>query len=147
MVNFETCGRSSHFFQMGVPSKSISLSEWWSLWIRGDSSKRRSHKILVSLTNQRMFPNRVYNSTIMQNKSKLATLSIDDIWRKMRLLFTQCGKRIFSVIQIFREINFWESRSYKIAVFAIFGALNFVNLVIYSLQKVQKFLKIKIQSL
>ena len=35
----------------------------------------------------------------------------------------------FSVIQILREINFGECRSYKSAVFAIFGFLNFVNLV------------------
>ena len=53
----------------------------------------------------------------------------------------------FSVIQILREINFGESKSSKTVVFAIFGALNFVNLVDFSLQKVQKFLKIKIQSL
>ena len=46
----------------------------------------------------------------------------------------------FSVIQILREINFGESRSSKTAVFAILGALNFVNLVHFSLQKVQKFM-------
>ena len=49
----------------------------------------------------------------------------------------------FSVTQILREINFGESRSSKIANFAIFGALNFVDLVNFSLQKVQKFTKIK----
>ena len=53
----------------------------------------------------------------------------------------------FSVIQILREINFRESRSSKITGFAIFGALNFVNLVTVSLQKVQKFIKVKIQGL
>ena len=45
----------------------------------------------------------------------------------------------FSVIQIFREINFGESRGAKTAVFAILGDLNFVDLVNFSLQKVQKF--------
>ena len=40
----------------------------------------------------------------------------------------------FSVIQILREINFGESRSSKIA---IFGALDFVNLVNFSLLKVK----------
>ena len=46
-----------------------------------------------------------------------------------------------SVIQILREINLGESSSSKTAVFAIFGALNFVSLVNFSLQKVQKFMK------
>ena len=53
----------------------------------------------------------------------------------------------FSVIQILCEINFKECRSSITAVFAIFGALNFVDLVNFRLQKVQKFLKIKVQSL
>ena len=52
----------------------------------------------------------------------------------------------FSVVQIFREINFEESRNSKLAVCAILGALVFVELVNFSLQKVQNFLKIKIQS-
>ena len=51
---------------------------------------------------------------------------------------TQCGKfHDFSVIQILREINFGESRSSKITVFAIFGALNIVDLINFSLQKGQ----------
>ena len=49
----------------------------------------------------------------------------------------------FSVIQILREINFGDS---KTAVFAIFEALNFINLVTTKCQKVQKFIKIKIES-
>ena len=52
----------------------------------------------------------------------------------------------FSVIQILLEINFWESRSSKTAIFAILGALNFVNLVNFSIQKLQKFIKIRIQN-
>ena len=40
----------------------------------------------------------------------------------------------FSVIQILREINFGESWGSKTAIFAIFGALNIVNLVNFSLQ-------------
>ena len=47
----------------------------------------------------------------------------------------------FSVTHILREINFGVSRSYKTAVFVIFGVLNFVDLVNFSLQKVQKFKK------
>ena len=53
----------------------------------------------------------------------------------------------FSVIQILREIKFGESRSSKTAILANFGALNFVGLVKFSLQKVQKFMKYKIQRL
>ena len=44
----------------------------------------------------------------------------------------------FSVTQILREINFEEFRSSKNAIFAMLGALNFVNLSDFSLQKVQK---------
>ena len=53
----------------------------------------------------------------------------------------------FSVIQILREINFGDSTSSKTALFAILGAQNFVHLVDFSLQKIQKCIKIKIQSL
>ena len=52
----------------------------------------------------------------------------------------------FSLPQILREINFEESGSAKNAVFAILGAVNFVHLVNIRLLKVQKFMKIKIQS-
>ena len=38
-----------------------------------------------------------------------------------------------SVTQILREINFREPKSPKIAIFAISGALNFIDLVICSL--------------
>ena len=46
-----------------------------------------------------------------------------------------------SIIQILREINFGEPRSCKTFVCAIFGTLNFVDLVNYSLLKVQKLMK------
>ena len=49
----------------------------------------------------------------------------------------------FPVSLILREIIFGEFRSSEIAIFAILGALNFVHLVIFSLQKVQKFIKIQ----
>ena len=52
----------------------------------------------------------------------------------------------FSVTQILREINFGESRCSKTAAFSILVALNIVTLVNFSLQKVGKFIKIKIQS-
>ena len=44
----------------------------------------------------------------------------------------------FSVTQILCEINLGESRSSKIAIFAISGALNFAHLVNFSLQKSEK---------
>ena len=53
----------------------------------------------------------------------------------------------FSVTQILREITFGESTTSKTAIFAISGALNFVNLVNFNLQKVEKFIKIKTQKL
>ena len=53
----------------------------------------------------------------------------------------------FSITQILREINFEDSRSAKTAIFAILEALNFVFLTDFSLQKVQKSIQIKIQSL
>ena len=50
-------------------------------------------------------------------------------------------------LRFLREINFKETRSFKTAIFAIFGAMNFVNLVKLSLQKVQKFMNINIHRL
>ena len=52
----------------------------------------------------------------------------------------------FCITVILREINFEDSRSAKSTVFAILGAPNFVKLVTFSLQKVKKFITIKIQS-
>ena len=53
----------------------------------------------------------------------------------------------FGITQILREINFVDSRSAKTGAFAILGAVNFVHLVNFYLQKVQKFIKIQILSL
>ena len=53
----------------------------------------------------------------------------------------------FSVTQVLREINFGEPRSIKTAIYAVLGALNFVDLVDFSLQKMKKFIKIKVRSL
>ena len=50
----------------------------------------------------------------------------------------------FSITQILREINFGGCRSSKTAVLAILGALKMINLVNFSFQKMQKFIKIKI---
>ena len=53
----------------------------------------------------------------------------------------------FSVIYILRKINFGVCRSYKTDIFAILRALTFAYLVNFSVQKVQKIIQIKIQSL
>ena len=53
----------------------------------------------------------------------------------------------FSIIQILHEINFEDGGSLRITVFAILGVLTIVGLVNYSLKKVQKVIRIKIQSL
>ena len=56
---------------------------------------------------------------------------------------TVCKFHDFSVTQILREINFWESRRSKNVVFAIYRVLNFVNLVNCSLSKSAKIHKIQ----
>ena len=58
-----------------------------------------------------------------------------------------CNFLDFSVTQILREINFGESGSCKRAVFANLEAWHFVDLVHFSLEKVQKCINITIQSL
>ena len=57
------------------------------------------------------------------------------------------GLHDFAITQILCEINFGDYVSAKTAVSTILGALNFAHLVNCSLQKVHKFMKIKIQSL
>ena len=50
--------------------------------------------------------------------------------------YSHCGNfSIFSVIQILREINSGGSRSFRMVVFAILGALDFANLVISAFKK------------
>ena len=74
-------------------------------------------------------------------------MMINLTFQKSFVFTTQFGKfQAFSVIQILREINFGESRSSKNAIFAIFGAPNFVFLVNFSLQKAQKSLKSKFRA-
>ena len=51
-------------------------------------------------------------------------------------------------LRFLHEINFGDCRSCKTAIFfAILGTVNCINLANFSLQKVQKFMTIKIQSL
>ena len=61
--------------------------------------------------------------------------------------FSQYGNfKIFLSLRFYVKSLLVEIRSAKNAVFAIFGALNYVNLVDFSFQKAQKFMKIKVQS-
>ena len=65
----------------------------------------------------------------------------------LKLIGSAANSELFSFIQVLLEINFGESRSCKTAVFALFGAMNFVQMANFSLQKMQIYLKIKIKSL
>ena len=70
---------------------------------------------------------------------------VENCQKCSKVLIAQCGNfNIFSISQILCEINFGESISSEIVVFAILGAYNFVNGVNFSLQKVQKFIIIQI---
>ena len=66
-------------------------------------------------------------------------------------IFIQCSTiwkfQDFSITQILREINLENLGVIKLLFFATLGALNLGNLVSFRLQKVQKFIEIKIQSL
>ena len=56
----------------------------------------------------------------------------------------QCGNiKIFISFRFYVKSILVDSRSAKAAIFAILGAVNFVNLVNIGLQKVQKFIQIK----
>ena len=48
----------------------------------------------------------------------------------------------FAITEILREINFVDSRGAKTAIFAVLGAVKFVDLVNISYQKVQKFIRV-----
>ena len=68
--------------------------------------------------------------------------------RRIKVRKSQCeNSSIFLSFRFYVKSILEECKSSKPAVFAILGALNFVNLVVLSLQQVQKFLKLKIQRL
>ena len=52
----------------------------------------------------------------------------------------------FSTLQVLCEFNFGIFRSFKATIFAILGALNFVNLVNFSLSNEQKLIKSKFRA-
>ena len=54
---------------------------------------------------------------------------------------------IFLSLKLYVKTIFWDSRSAKTAIFAILGAVNFVNLEISVFKKCKNFNKIKFQSL
>ena len=62
---------------------------------------------------------------------RINCLIFDVKFTKIVIKYTVCKFQDFSVTQILREINFRQSKS-------VFFPLNFVNLVIFSLQKLEK---------
>ena len=73
--------------------------------------------------------------------SKIFGKSYMQKWRKFRKFheFFRVLIQDFTGTHILREINFGESRSCKTVGFVILGALKMINLVNFSLQKVQNF--------
>ena len=62
------------------------------------------------------------------------------------MIIRKCQNNLAKIVtKILREVNHGESRRSNTAVIAIFGAMNCVNLAIFSFQKLQKCMKIKIQ--
>ena len=82
-------------------------------------------------------------SSVVAHVSLFAMMSIG----KWIRVYTVWKFYDFSITHILCEINFEDCRSAKSAILTHLGTLNFVNLVNFNLQKVQKFLKTKIQSL
>ena len=66
-----------------------------------------------------------------------------DLQKLKYLKFIVWNNQDFSVTQLLREINFENLEALKKPIFAILGALKIVNLVNFSFQKVQKYIKIK----
>ena len=87
----------------------------------------------VRTVRKQLIRNRVFKICRVTNFN----LEVDTVWKF----------HDFSITKILREFNFGETRGSKNAILAILGALEFVNLVKITLQKVQKFIKIKIQGL
>ena len=81
---------------------------------------------------------------------KLLKLSVIQILREIKV--GQCRVSKSAILthwdalkfDFLREINFGDCRSSKTADFVILGALNFVNLANFSLQKVEKFINMEI---
>ena len=66
----------------------------------------------------------------------------------VRTLGLQCGNfTILLSLRFYVKSTFGETTTSKTVIFPILGALNFVHLVEFSLQRVQKLIKIKIQNL
>ena len=90
-----------------------------------------------------------------QLTNSISAYSNQDVWTPIQthryysclcLHFTMWKFDYFSITQILCEINFGGFGRSENAFFAIFGALNFVDVANFSLQKLQKYTKIKIQS-
>ena len=89
-----------------------------------------------------------YVSEAYAVKTKIVLELLDSpklISRKIWVTKTQCGKfRIFLSLRFYVKSIFENLEVLKLTFLPFLGALNFVNLVHFSLQKVQKSMKIKI---
>ena len=75
-------------------------------------------------------------------KQSFQSVKVKENVKTTRLIRRKIVEIVWKVqTQILRENNFRESRSYKTVFFDIFRALNFINLVSFSFQKVWKFVK------
>ena len=73
---------------------------------------------------------------------------VNQILREIKVDESRNSKSAILTLLGFYVKSFLENkRSFKTVVFAILGALNFVTLANFRIQKVQKFMKIKIQSM
>ena len=117
----------SYYFMSPQPA----YKSWFLFFVRKNIAKRaKSSFFCGTISAKPLFV--LYLAAVMKSEKTSIT-----VWKFQD----------FSVIQILREINFGHSRSCETAILAIFGALNFANLVNFRLQKVLKFIKIKIQNL
>ena len=70
-------------------------------------------------------------------KQSFQSVKVKENVKTTRLIRRKIVEIVWKVqTQILRENNFRESRSYKTVFFDIFRALNFINLVSFSFQKV-----------
>ena len=139
-------------FQSKTRSPDIFMKKWWQF----------TSKILnFALYSFLLLPNSVNSSKLRQICKHLWIFAFFLGWKLPKITtFQKCWKSCFRsfsklislntvwkfqdfcVIQILREINFGESRSSKMAILAIFGALNSVNLVNLCLSRASKCLKL-----
>ena len=124
----------SFFFRLRLPLCTMQfkcLLKHWRIWIEVRKLKRRvliaEVEKLGSMAIRLSITWKWYEKCVWQKRNGYHSMEISG----------------YFCIQILREINFGESRSLKIAAFAVSGALNFIHWLNSILQN---FFKVKIQS-